>query len=910
MSRRRIVLIAIIVTCIGIILTGLLGIWREPPKIKPRRIAEKTKPPGKKTGLSVPEFIIKNLSHPEYDKDGNKIYQLTSEEAREIGGTRLEIKQPVIEIVDVKSRRGAEPHTMIIRAKKGKWDKTSKDAKLDQEVVIEIDEHNQIRTESLSWVPSQRKITTDKPLEFKGEQLSISGVGLIADMGTEEARIKDKVRVEIHSTGGFTLFGKEEKASAEKKDGEPIVITCKGELLFERLPRRATFFDGVHVVKGTSSLDADKLEVVFTESGDSAERVTAIGNVKFEDEQASGSADKMLWRAEEDTVELTSATEAKIRQGRNELTAQRIILSHKEESMSALGAGKITAFSKMALSKDKGPSKERKITVTWKRDMMYSGNEAIFRGNVKLVQEGGMELTADRLCAQFDDSRSKIQHVQAKGNVVLKDGRRLANGKIMEWDVESGAGMLEGDPNAQVRDGDNLIVAQKLRFVEPSQHLIVEGPGYLVAERKGKDGAPSETFNVSWKQKMTYESKAHQATFLKDVEAERPGQKIRAQMLYVLFDDANKNLLKIVAKRDVIVEEEKRMGTGSELVYDARTKEILLSGGKEPARFTEEGQREIAAKKIYVQQDTEEIRTEGGGHLVFVAREGEGKDARTQKVDITWQGDMQFFSAKHRALFKERVIARHGDRNLKADQIEAFFNDNNRELKRVVAAGNVELKEQGRVGKGDKFVWDAAKEFVVLAGDPFATVTGKQGFMLKANRIQQFQKRDEVRAVGRGVLDFSGGPRTDDSKIKVNAGVRQIKIHWAKQMIFPRQQRKATFIGNVKVESSTRVLESERLEIFLDENEDLKEIRAYDDIFVYDTTQAKDGTRQEGTGQRLVWTADNDVALLTGDPVARLYYRGKPQSSGAWRFEGFFSDDEDKKKVEGTGGVAFTVPAR
>ena len=155
-------------------------------------------------------------------------------------------------------------------------------------------------------------------------------------------------------------------------------------------------------------------------------------------------------------------------------------------------------------------------------------------------------------------------------------------------------------------------------------------------------------------------------------------------------------------------------------------------------------------------------------------------------------------------------------------------------------------------------------------------------------------------AQGKGWLEFSN-PRKEASRLT---------IHWNKEMTFDRAKGRAVFSGGVTVVSEKfeaekpekRTFEAQTLEIVIDEKEQKpKKIVALGDIYLYDNLQD-----MEATGQKFVWTAADDVGILTGEPTANLYYRGKRQASEEWRFEGFFAGDEQSRRVIGKGGVSFT----
>ncbi|MEW6359215.1 MAG: LPS export ABC transporter periplasmic protein LptC [Planctomycetota bacterium] len=923
MSRRRLILIGIIVSCAVFIVLASMEVFK-PPQPKPKDETQSAAPrphpqKSKKTDQKPTQPTgsrITDVEYPEYDEAGKKKYVVKAKEAFEQMGMQnapVKLINTEIEIYKKRPQYEGDKGIITIQSPEGTYDPTTRAAELRRDVEIQVDPQTRIRTQAVSYIPTENKVFTEEKVELEGKDLSVKGTGIEADLNTEVIRLKKDVTVIIRGTEGFSLKKKGEKKTEDKgaehkgsltKLDQPITITSSKDLVFvfsKETSHRATFNENVVAVKGQSRIEADQLEITFAKEADSVKTVIATGNVRFADKDVKGNADKMVWQADEENITLTSKGMSKVAQGPNQLEAATIYLYQAKEEMRVDGVGRLLIQSKTGLKPDKEQDGKKPnpktIAVSWKQDMLYHANQAVFRGDVNVTEEDGMRLDADALTASFGKDRGKIEKVVAEGNVQLHDKTRTARGDRFEWDAALGAGVLTSANTVTVTDADNQITAKTLRFSQTDDRIKAEGAGFL-AGSKGKDEKKkSEAIHVIWEREMEFDRKNHRACFLKNVEAARGEAKLRAQRLDILFDDQNKEVQKIIAVENVTVEQDQQTGRGEKAIYDAATEQAVLYGGTEPAEIRQEENRFIKAPVIHMSQKTESIRTENGGHLVFKAEEKKEKPGETrEEVNVTWAGAMNFDPERHKATFTKNVRARQGERKINADHVDVFFDDKNREVRNVVAQDRVELIEGSRKGTGDIFSWNSATGQVQLEGKP-AVMETDQGFWIQSSIVRQFQKEDRMEAEGAGTLEL------DNPQKKLMDG-RELgeKIHvtWRDRLIFPRREGKAIFFGYVVVTSGTRRMEMQRLEIYLDENEEPKEMRAFDNVIVSDMPRDKAGREQkpiEATGDKLVWTAQNDAAVLTGS-AANFFHDGSRIGGGTtWEFTGFFAGDSGEKRV-------------
>ncbi|NOZ19923.1 MAG: LPS export ABC transporter periplasmic protein LptC [Planctomycetes bacterium] len=927
MSRRRLILIGIIVGCAVFIVLASMEVFKSPqPKSKGEQVAVHPfeEPPGLKPGAPPPSRIT-DVEYPEYDESGRKKYVVKAKEAFEQMGMRnmpVRLVNTVIEIYKKLPQYEGDKGIIEIMAPEGTYDPKTKFAELRKDVVIQVDPQTRIRTKAVSYIPTDNKVFTKEKVALDGKDLSIEGTELEADLNTEVVRLKRDVRVVVRGTKGFSFNKKDKEKDKQKgpkekgkltKLDEPITITCKNEMVFvlsKETGHRATFHKNAVVTKGKSRLDADQLEITFTREADAVRKVIATGNVSFADKDAKGSADKIVWEADKESVTLTSKNVSEVNQGPNQLKARTIYIYQAKEEMRVDGAGQLKVQTKSGLKpdrekKDKKPT-PKIIQVFWQRDMLYHANQAVFRGHVKVVEQEGMQLDAETLTVSFGKDRGKVEKVLAEGNVKMRDGTRTGRGDRFEWNAAMGVGVLTSNNTVTVTDADNRITAKTLRFSQTDDRIEAEGAGFLAGKQGDKK---DEAIHVIWEQSMEFDRKNHLATFVKNVEAARGEAKLRAQKLEILFDDQNKKVQKIIATEKVTVEQGKQTGRGEKAIYNAATEQAVLYGGADLAEVRQEESRSIRAPVIYLSQKAESIHTEKGGNLVFKSEEKKGE---AKNVSVTWAGTMDFNPERHKATFTKNVRAQQGERKINADQVNVFFDGKNREVRNVVAQGHVKLTEGNRKGRGDLFSWNSVTGKVELSGKPAVMETG-QGFCIESAIVRQYQEEDRMEAEGVGRLEF------DNPHKKLADGKKpgdKIRVVWRDRLIFPRREGKATFYGDVVVTSGTKRLEMQRLEIYLDEKEEPKEMRAYENVIVSDTPVDGKGRQKkpvEATGEKLVWTAANDTAVLSGAD-ANVFHAGRRVGGGAtWEFTGFFAGNTGEKRVKTkseNGPVVIRIPEK
>ena len=92
----------------------------------------------------------------------------------------------------------------------------------------------------------------------------------------------------------------------------------------------------------------------------------------------------------------------------------------------------------------------------------------------------------------------------------------------------------------------------------------------------------------------------------------------------------------------------------------------------------------------------------------------------SQNITITSDGPMEMDQAKQQAVFNDNVIATDvsSGRELKADRMEVYFDQQAKSIKKLICIGNVSVHQGENMSYSDRLVYDAATQKMTLSGSP------------------------------------------------------------------------------------------------------------------------------------------------------------------------------------------------
>ena len=111
------------------------------------------------------------------------------------------------------------------------------------------------------------------------------------------------------------------------ESNQPIEITSQ-QLEVLQSERKSVFTGEVVAKQGDMTLYADELTVFFLKEGNQIDRLEATGNVKFTQLDRTATADKAVYRQNEEILLLTG--NAQVKQGANQIAGDEITLYVRE----------------------------------------------------------------------------------------------------------------------------------------------------------------------------------------------------------------------------------------------------------------------------------------------------------------------------------------------------------------------------------------------------------------------------------------------------------------------------------------------------------------------------------------------------------------------------------------------------
>jgi len=126
------------------------------------------------------------------DKHGRKTWEL---EAKTV---RLYQEENISVLEDVKVTFYAkEGRIFYLTAKQGKVHQDSKDVELMGDVVLTSNDGYQLKTQSASYQHSEKTVSTSDPVEIEGEQIRLTGKGMLVNMDDKTFKVLSQVKTQL-----------------------------------------------------------------------------------------------------------------------------------------------------------------------------------------------------------------------------------------------------------------------------------------------------------------------------------------------------------------------------------------------------------------------------------------------------------------------------------------------------------------------------------------------------------------------------------------------------------------------------------------------------------------------------------------------------------------------------------------
>ena len=126
------------------------------------------------------------------DKHGQKTWELEAKSVHQYQ------EQNIMVLEDVKATFFTkEGRTFFLTGKQGKVYQDSKDVELVGDVVLTSSDGYQLRTHSVSYRHAAKIVSTSDPVEIEGEQLRLTGKGMLVDMEAKTFKIFSQVKTQL-----------------------------------------------------------------------------------------------------------------------------------------------------------------------------------------------------------------------------------------------------------------------------------------------------------------------------------------------------------------------------------------------------------------------------------------------------------------------------------------------------------------------------------------------------------------------------------------------------------------------------------------------------------------------------------------------------------------------------------------
>jgi LPS export ABC transporter protein LptC len=179
-----------IIILIAILLIGGFVLVRLWVNLQERKASEaEVQIPNSSTGEASQEL---QKVHFVEDKHGRKTWEL---EAKTV---RLYQEENTSVLEDVKVTFYAkEGRIFYLTAKQGKVHQDSKDVELTGNVVLTSNDGYQLKTQSASYQHSEKTVSTSDPVEIEGEQIRLTGRGMLVNMEDKTFKVLSQVKTQL-----------------------------------------------------------------------------------------------------------------------------------------------------------------------------------------------------------------------------------------------------------------------------------------------------------------------------------------------------------------------------------------------------------------------------------------------------------------------------------------------------------------------------------------------------------------------------------------------------------------------------------------------------------------------------------------------------------------------------------------
>ena len=384
---------------------------------------------------------------------------------------------------------------------------------------------------------------------------------------------------------------------------------------------------------------------------------------------------------------------------------------------------------------------------------------------------------------------------------------------------------------------------------------------------------------------LVFEHKKKIATFYDDVRISKGKSTVFADKLSVPFDSELEGVEQVIASGNVLASDGEKNAKGETFTWDSKNETAILED--DPVAEFFDDKISITAPKIMFAKVQGRMDVPVAGQLTTVVnlkskkQDEENENEKTKiifessdkktdydTITISWKGRMSFEQNKHQAIFEDDVIVTKEGTKLYCERLDIRFDDKNDSLEEMEATKDVHMIEQKgdsiREARGDKLIWDSSKNYIELYGNDTLATVDDGDKQISAPKITFSESDQKMIAEGKGNL------LAKTSSEKDGKDAEHLNINWSKEMIYNGKNKVANFYEMVKATKGNNKLDCDRLDVFFDNKDNIEKATAFGNVYI----NSPDTDNTEGLGTLLEWDFIQDVAVLTGNPLAELRKSG------------------------------------
>ncbi|MFO7956336.1 MAG: LptA/OstA family protein [Candidatus Brocadiia bacterium] len=429
----------------------------------------------------------------------------------------------------------------------------------------------------------------------------------------------------------------------------------------------------------------------------------------------------------------------------------------------------------------------------------------------------------------------------------------------------------EGRQQAMAISGEGLDVdmfARKLVLSSDVEtHLYGVSREFLASEQETDATEPGEVV-ITADGRLTYEDLGQIVTFNDNVVATFTGKVLRCDKLTIQLEEPengdNLAVTDVVATGNVTLTHGDQRLQGDSMEWRNVTQAGVLRG--DPA-LVETPQFSISGTELSFYRLNNLFDTDSPGRLQWKElpsqseqspdRVGGEPDAvgpfhmqADTPVTITWQESLRYDVEGNSAVVRGDVVVQQGRNSLTCDQLEINLQEQSNALSRIVAQGDVGLRDaltgETREALCERLVWDAVQKTVEMSAAQGNNVSIRTGAVeVSAPRVVFNNETGALQCPDGGRLMAQQSDEQD-------ADSPPMQVTWQESMEFRRQPEPlATFTGSAVVRRGEESIRGDRLRLEFDEEMAPKRVVAEGNAVIdaRSVPASEDAPGPEGTAQ-------------------------------------------------------------